>query len=45
MTKENWDFYQQTKEWKYRRSYTRFVYMKNYKTNTETGFLMTIIIP
>ena len=45
VTKENWDFYQQTKEWKYRRSYTRFVYMKNYKTNTETGFLMTIIIP
>lgn len=43
VTKENWDFYQQTKEWKYRRSYTRFVYMKNYKTNTETGFLMTII--
>ena len=43
VTKENWDFYQQTKEWKYRRSYTHFVYVKNYKTNTETGFLMTII--
>jgi len=43
VTKENWDFYQQTKQWKYRRSYTHFVYVKNYKTNTETGFLMTII--
>lgn len=40
---DNYDAFQQTGNWEFRRSYTRLVYTFDKKTNKEKGFLMTII--
>lgn len=40
---ESWEGYQKYKQLKYRRSYTRYVYIRHLKTGEEQGFFMTIV--
>lgn len=40
---ENWEAYQESKDWNLRRSYTRFVYTRHLQTGKEQGFFMTIV--
>lgn len=40
---DNYSAFQKTKNWEFRRSHTRLVYVVDKKTNKENGFFMTII--